>query len=158
DALSNGVLMLRPEVARQRRRREAPRHDVREVGVARDRQLGEREPRALEDARRDRAFDLGEELGIASQASHHRAAEAQLEQGAPPPRVPALTVETALLLDRARLTQCAHPAPAVDQWQDPAPEQPEVVLELAGVNRTHVDRLGMSIPEAPRWLREFATQ
>ena len=144
--------------AQRQRQRLAVRagEDPVQVGIRRRVERRQRMPRALQDACRHAALDVGEELGIASQPPHHGAREEQLEQPAPAPRVPHLLVEAlARLAARRAGQQSRHARARVDERQHPLPERGEVALELAGAADAGVDVGAVCVPERPRVARQL---
>ena len=112
--------------------------------------------RPLQDARRDAALDVGEELGIASQPAHHGAREEQLEQRAPAPGVPHVVVEAlARLAVRPAGQQPRRRAPRMDQRQHALAERGEVAFELAGAADAGVDGVAVRVPERARVARQL---
>src|SRR5262249_26779439 len=77
-------------------------------------------------------------------------------QEAPAPGVPVGSVECRPLLGRATAQEPLDVGAARDQWQHPAPEEPEVALELAAGADAAGDGGRVGVPEGAGIRRELA--
>jgi hypothetical protein len=142
------------QIARQGAERVVAGHDVAEVGIGIDRQLGQGIARPLEDAACDRALDLIEEGRVAAEAPHHEATEKEREHRPPAPVVPVVSIEGSLFGQALGGAEPGDAATRMHQRQDPAAEEVKVVLELSVVDDAVLDRLETLVPEFLRRLRE----
>src|SRR5262249_2538890 len=100
------------------------------------------------------AFDVAEEARITTEPPHHGPREEHPEHRPPPQRVPGVAVERLPLFASATRKHVSDDPAAVDQRQNPTPEQGEVSLELARAADAAFDLGTLMVPEPPRVSRQ----
>src|SRR4029450_7137515 len=100
------------------------------------------------------ALDVAEEARITTEPPHHGPREEHPEHRPPSPRVPGVAVERLPLFARAARKEASDDGAAVDEKQNPTPEQRELPLDLARAADATIDLGALMVPEPPGVRRQ----